>query len=93
MKTVTIQIGNSDDKLSQVRWSAFVNHTAQAISKHADEVHFHGTSPGDAVWQNAAWVCEVKETELDALKARMTAVREEFEQTSIAWTEGVTSFI
>jgi len=45
MKTITIQIGNSDDKLSQASWSEFVERARQLISVHSRVVHFFGALP------------------------------------------------
>ena len=41
MKTICIQIGNSDDKLSQTRWSEYVQDVNDAISLCQDERHFY----------------------------------------------------
>lgn len=56
MDTITIQIGNSDNKLSQMEWSAFIKDVVEVVESLASVVHFYGTSLGDAPWQNAAWV-------------------------------------
>jgi hypothetical protein len=34
MRTITVQIGNSDDKLTQVGWSDFVRHVARTDEKN-----------------------------------------------------------
>lgn len=93
-KTIIIQIGNSDDKLTQKEWSAYVKKIERAIIKHASEVHFSGFSVGDAPWQNAAWVF-VPDPEgfTKYLPERLREIRTEYRQDSIAWTEGETQFI
>lgn len=94
MITVTVQIGNSDNKLTQQEWSRFVKDCHSTISLIANRVHFHACSDGGAPWQNAAWVFEL-EDELDAmrLQAGLTDIRGRFNQDSIAWTEGQTVFL
>lgn len=45
---VAIQIGNSDNKLSQVDWHRFCFAVSSAIEDLAEEVYFHGYSiPND----------------------------------------------
>lgn len=92
MKTVTIQIGNTDNKLTQQEWADFVKEVRQAVAGHAT-VHFMGFSPSDAPWQNAAWVCVVPPIHDDVLKTTLARIAKAFRQDSIAWTEGATEFI
>lgn len=91
MKTVTICIGNSDDKLTQVEWSNFCK--AIRIVLHFYTVHFSGVSNGSAAWQNACWVFELPEDKEKELKSKITEIRKHFRQDSVAWTEGNTEFI
>lgn len=93
MKTVTVQIGNSDNKLTQQDWSMFVTQVDNTIEEIA-QVHFHACSNGGDPWQNAAWVFVV-ENDLDAmrLQAGLTDIRGKYNQDSIAWTEGETAFL
>lgn len=93
VKTITIQIGNSDDKLSQVKWSEFVSDVENAIHQVADRIHFFGSPPSVARWQNATWVASVSEHHIHALKAEIKSIRTYFNQDSAAWTEGETQFI
>jgi len=93
MKTLTIQIGNSDDKLTQVRWSQFIFRVSALINVQAARIHFFSPSPGDATWQNAAWVFEIEAGMIPRLILELTEIRVEFDQTAIAITEGETIFI
>ena len=93
VKTVTIQIGNSDDKLSQRQWAEFVGSVNTAISQCCEHVHFSGSPAGTAPWQNAAWVVEVPDHSIPGLKRAVTAIRQSYSQDSAAWTEGETKFI
>lgn len=54
MKTVVIQIGNSDDRLTQKQWHDYVGEVDNAMSW--DEQRFFGFSAPDSQYQNAAWV-------------------------------------
>jgi len=93
MKTVVIQIGNSDDKLSQVSWAAFVLAVRTQILEHCRQVHFFGAPSNWERWQNAAWVFECDEEKIPALKLAVRDVRLCFDQDSIAWMEGETQFV
>lgn len=42
MKTVTIQIGNSDNRLTQVEWSEYVEKVNNLVRDCAYAVHFNG---------------------------------------------------
>lgn len=93
MKTITIQIGNSDDKLTQKEWAQFVDAVHMSISNRCEEMHFSGGSSNNAIWQNFAWVFTCQEKHIDTLKSRISAVGGTFKQDSVAWTEGETLFI
>lgn len=95
--TVTIQIGNSDDKLSQADWSRYVAAVASHIEYYAEDngltIHFFASSEGTQRWQNAAWVLGAYPEVAAQLKARLAGVRAQYQQDSVAWTEGETQFI
>jgi hypothetical protein len=91
--TVTVQIGNSDDKLKQSAWSGFVHEVECYVKTHANEVHFFGASAGWMKWQNAAWVIDCDEDELPFLKRVLKKIREKYGQSSVAVTEGKTQFV
>lgn len=93
-KTVTIQIGNSDNKLSQIQWAGFVAEIAGAITRWSDKQYFFGGPPNYISWQNVAWVVEVgTEYDRSGLKEHLTRIRKDFQQDSVAWTEGNTELI
>lgn len=93
MKTITVQIGNSDDKLTQVQWSAFFNATENIIHKYATEVHFTGASVSWSAYQNACFVCVCADYMTDELKKALSIEGKRFSQDSIAYSEGATEFI
>lgn len=90
MKTVTVQIGNTDHKLTQVQWSKFVEEVALVISKHCHQIHFFGGSAPWMPWQNVALVFECDENNLAALKDELVVTRKVYNQDSIAYMEGKT---
>jgi hypothetical protein len=92
MATTVIQIGNSDDKLTQAQWAHFFKRVDNAVRSRASQIHFSGTSHPAAAWQNAAWVFEIDETPSLCLYDEMRVFCEMFNQDSIAWTEGKTIF-
>ena len=93
MKTVVIQIGNSDNKLTQNEWAHFAAAVDIAISGHAHTIHFKGGSDWDAPWQNACWVCEVHEATIPALKVALRQDRINARQDSVAMLVGDTMLI
>ena len=92
-QTITIQIGNSDDKLSQVRWHDFCHHMQSVLESEKIELHFSGFSYQGAPWQNACWVGVVNVDKLPSIKAALRTCAELFDQESIALTVGDTTLV
>ena len=93
MATITVQIGNTDNKLTQSEWSEFCKELSTLIGQHAAEVFFQGGSTWDAPLQNACWVCEVAPGQIEPLRAVLKPCREKFRQDSVAFTVGSTDFV
>lgn len=91
--TVTIQIGNTDGKLTHAQWVLFLTVVNDAIQKRKLPTHFHGFPPATAPWVNACWVVSVPESERVALMADLVMIRKAYKQESVAWTEGITEFV
>lgn len=92
--TITVQIGNSDNKLTQVEWSEFVHEVGKLMSTCGGPIHFHGCSHGAAQWQNAAWVSEVWNREtIKEIRSDLSIIARKFRQESIAFAVGETEFI
>ncbi len=93
--TITIQIGNSDDKLSQAQWAAYIMEVTETIKRYVGcQTHFFACSAGSETWQNAAWVIECGSAVVrEALRHELAKIRGLYGQTSVAWTEGATQFI
>ncbi len=91
--SVVIQIGNSDDKLSQSWWSDFFSEVGAAIVYVGGATHFSGMSLPDARWQNACWVAELEFNQLENLKIRLANLAYKYTQDSIALVVGKVEFI
>lgn len=88
-QTVVVQIGNSDNKLTQAQWANFVSCVRTALSRY--EVHFSGGSATDAPWQNFCWVFAAHS--MDGLVSDLGDIAKTFNQDSIAVTIGTTQFV
>jgi hypothetical protein len=91
--TAVIQIGNSDNKLSQNMWAHFVASMRHEIECSVYRIHFQGGSDWDAPWQNACWVCEVRPEQIEPLREAVAKVRGQYDQDSAAVVFGDTEFI
>lgn len=92
-KTVVIQIGNSDNKLTQSEWKDFCNYIHEAILVWGGQIHFSAPSVGWADWQNAAWIVVIKDRDAPDLKEDISKIGKKFKQDSVAWTVGDTEFV
>ena len=93
MTTVVIQIGNSDNKLTQSEWSNFVKAMKLTIENVCQRTHFFGGSTTFDPWQNVCWVIEMRDDGLDKLKTDMINIRKFYDQDSIAVVFGNVEFI
>lgn len=91
--TITVQIGNSDDKLTQREWFEFHQRVRQYIRRDCAKVHFDGAPIATAPWQNAAFVFEASAAQAMEIRMVLKSVRKSYRQDSIAWTEGATAFV
>lgn len=101
IKTICLQIGNSDDKLSQAKWSEFVKRVQELIDTYKCQIWFFGGRSGCGgafsydPWQNACWVFSVgwdEESKANFMR-ELTRLRIAYYQDSVAVMEGVTQFV
>lgn len=99
-RAVHIAIGNSDDKLSQNDWHKYCAEIDRAIDVtcryNGTQVHGRWYSLPNEQWQNACWSIAVEpecEFVLVGLRNRLITACRAYGQESIAWTEGVTTFV
>lgn len=102
MKTIYISIGNSDNKLTQLQWSAFCNETETRLGCVAREWHFVGFSKPDAPWQTMCCCIVVANNSMNELRQQCKALAANYGQDSVAlavaevefwsWFEGTGRF-
>lgn len=90
---IVIQIGNSDDKLTQKEWSQYAGVVASLVEFYAREIHFSGASLPACEYQNACWIMDVWKRERDDIFDDLKKIAEEFKQDSIAVMVGQTEFL
>lgn len=91
--TVYASIGNSDDKLTQARWSEFHGKFTAAVRSHALQVYGNWVSLSADPWQNACIGFEIGHETSERLQRDLAELAAEYDQDSIAWAEADTRFI
>lgn len=92
-RLVCFAIGNTDDKLGQASWSAFLSEVHAAVDMATVDgahIQFAGYSAPGAPWQNALWAIEIPTGEegpgIEAtLRVALTGLAGRYRQDSIAW--------
>lgn len=92
-RTVVVQVGNSDDKLSQKDWALFCLETYRMVDGLCEQMHFQGGSQPLAAWQNACWVVTMEPFAVEHLRVQLVRLARRFQQDSIAMTVGETEFV
>jgi len=85
LATVYLSIGNSDDKLTQARWSEFHALVTAYVRNRAHKVHGSWASIPTDPWQNACIAFEMDPAEIPFLKSELRDLAAVFDQDSIAW--------
>lgn len=91
--TITVQIGNSDDKLTQQSWSRYVEAVRNAMQSRAQQAHFEGGAAVDAPWQNFCWVSQITWRNVFLLEQALERIRDRYKQDSVAVCYGDVRFI
>jgi len=86
LMTVYVSIGNSDDKLSQQRWSAFYGQVSGAVRALAERIYGEWLSAPASQWQNACIGFTITPTAASHLRDDLRALARHFGQDSIAWS-------
>lgn len=84
MKTITILIGNSDNKLSQAEWSYFCYDIHSFVRWYANQIHFVGGTSYDSPFQSSCYVFEIEEDNTSNLIADLKKIKYGYIQDSIA---------
>lgn len=85
--TVYVSIGNSDDKLTQAEWAAFVRAFVKTMRANTTQIYGEWYSNPDSAYQNACIAAAIPDEHVGWLRAALLSLREEFRQDSIAWAE------
>jgi hypothetical protein len=93
MKSISLLMSNTDNKLSQQQWHDFIAASKQAVRSACAEFHFFGAPPNWERHQNAAFVFTLEDESIHTLKEKMKSIRSEYNQDSVAWLEGDTVFL
>lgn len=90
-----IAIGNSDNRLTQQEWAEYVEAVASLVisDDFVSDVHFAGFSPPHSAYQTGLWCVVVRDDQRYRLRSLLMAAAREFNQDSIAWTDGKTEFL
>lgn len=91
--TICIQIGNTDNKLTQQEWADFVRQIDAILDAYETARHFFGGSPTYARWQNVCWVCEIASGQFDDLIQDIRIHREFYRQDSVCVLAGDAEFV
>lgn len=92
-RTVYASIGNSDDKLTQARWSEFHGKFTAAVRGFALQVYGDWASASTDPWQNACIAFEIGHETYERLQRDLAELAAEYGQDSVAWAEADTKFI
>ena len=88
---ICIQIGNTDNKLTQQEWSEYIEYIYD-ICVNYGVVHFSGGSSAEKHFQNYCFcVSDVRDS--DRFKNDVLLVRKDFRQDSLTWLQGEIDFI
>jgi hypothetical protein len=92
VKTLTVLIGNSDNKLSQSEWSYFCKELQRIVSDYG-QIHFFGFSNPDSPFQNACIVAVISERWDSEVENLLEKLKVKYNQDSIAIVWGDTQFL
>lgn len=90
-RTVYVSVGNSDDRLSQLEWAAFLRDVVIAIRRVARQVYGEWYSAPDAPFQNACVGFALHGSEVLPLQGELASLRTNYRQDSLAWAEVATT--
>lgn len=90
---ISVQAGNSDNKLTQQEWAEFVATIDMIVDEYQTVRHFFGGSITWAKWQNVCWVFEIDEKHLNLLKGDLRKERTAYRQDSVCVLSGEAEFV
>ena len=90
---VVLSIGNTDNKLTQQEWAAFVDDVRWLVAEFTDGTHFFGGPDTWAKWQNVLWMFEMAEMDCAEFQAKLIRIREQYNQESAFMMTGNGKFV
>lgn len=87
MSTVYVSIGNSDDRLPQLKWATYVQELRHIMRLLATEIHGDWYSAPDSPYQNACIAVAVSDEARGTLREKLEILRALYDQKVIAWAE------
>jgi hypothetical protein len=93
---IYVSIGNSDDKLTQQRWSDFTREVHEEVRAIASQIHGVWASLPMQPYQNMCFCFELglnADKDAKYLRGRFAELASEYQQDSIAWAVAETEFI
>ena len=89
-----VEIGNTDNRLTQKEWSEYIRMVDFYIRKLSQSVYFVGYSAGNEQYQNAAWhFSQGSLMDIKHLRRYLNNIRVEFNQDAIAWSATIPDWI
>lgn len=92
-RTFFVVIGNSDDNLEQWKWSRFIQDVFTSVKDVATTIYGEWYSLPDSEYQNACIAFDLVDSDLAELRIDLKTYCDDYDQDSIAFTEGQTEFI
>ncbi len=86
MKTICLQLGNTDGRLTVDGWADFVFEVKSLVSKYCCHLHFFGGPANWSGFQNVCFVFQV-DAKYEFLKQEIIEIRKIYKQNSVAWFE------
>ena len=87
MKTILVEIGNTDNKLTQQHWARFCSDVAKYVGRYAEQIYTSAYSLPNAEWQNACWHFEISDDGIAPLRLWLQRFCKNYHQQGIMWSE------
>lgn len=91
--TISVLIGNSDNRLSQVMWTNFIAAVNHTLLEFAIQFHCKGYSAPTSMYQNACFVFEASNVHFSSIEHNLRRIARKFSQDSIAIVYGDSKLI
>lgn len=86
--TLTILIGNSDDKLTQREWAEYAGEVNSVVHDYQQSTHFNGSPGTTSPFQNYAWVIGCRKDDYEDLVEELRDTARGYRQDSVAVVVG-----